>query len=162
MKKFVRAGILLSVAAALLAGCGSEAKSTKKENEWKRAEMIEEAAVPDFPARDKGYTLNITHGKTDGEYITVHATYTNNNKEPAYAYNSFRFKAFQDGVELEDCSDLEGEQASLALEVKDGATALVSYKFRLISESDIEVMACMPTEEEEVLAEMMFSVADIE
>ncbi len=161
MKRFLNICLVLSVSAALLAGCGSEMKSTKKENEWKTAEVVEEEKVPDFPARYKGYTLNVTHAKTDGEYITVHATYTNNNKESANAWSSYSFKAFQDGVELEDCSDSDGDQSSLLLEVKDGASCLISYKFRLNSESDIEIRACTPTEEEEILAEMTFSVADI-
>ena len=93
-------------------------------------------------------------GKT---VIKVQAVYQNDNAEALYAYCSFSVKAYQNGVELLDVSDINGNEAVLIQEVKDGASLQVCYVFELSDTSDVEVNICTPTADALVKAKKVYS-----
>lgn len=108
-----------------------------------------------------GCTLELTSGKvettdTGKEVLTVSATYTNSNSEPLYALCSFGVKAFQNDTEINDLSDINGSEAVLIKEVKDGNSLSVSYVFELTNESPVEVTVCTPTADEQVIAKVVY------
>lgn len=108
-----------------------------------------------------GCTLELTGGKvettdTGKEVLTVSATYTNSNSEPLYALCSFGVKAFQNDTEINDLSDINGSEAVLIKEVKDGNSLSVSYVFELTNESPVEVTVCTPTADEQVIAKVVY------
>ncbi len=159
MKKTIVTLLALSVAGMCLAGCGSDTTSTEEASSAEVAEETgEDEAVPAFPAEYDGCTLDVTLTEVDGDYVIAYGTYTNDNEDPLYASCSFGLKAFQGGVSLEDVSDINGDEASLIKEVKDGASVDVSYKFKLDNDEDeIEIMAVTPTADQDVLAEIFLS-----
>lgn len=107
-------------------------------------------------------TLELTDGTfeaaEDGtSLLRVTAAYTNKNAEPLYALSSFSVKAFQNGAEIQDISDINGKEASLIQEVKDGNSLTVSYLFELTDSSDVEVLVCAPTADADTLAKVTYS-----
>ena len=93
-------------------------------------------------------------GKT---VIKVAANYKNDNAEALYSYCSFAVKTYQNGIELRDVSDINGNEAALIQEVKDGASLQVCYVFELSDTSDIEVNICTPTADANVIAKKVYA-----
>lgn len=112
-------------------------------------------------AEYEGCTLELTGGKvetadTGKEVLRVSATYTNSNSEPLYALCSFGVKAFQNDTEINDLSDINGNEAILIKEVKNGKSLSVSYVFELTDESPVEILVCTPTADEETIAKAVY------
>lgn len=93
-------------------------------------------------------------GKT---VIKVMANYKNDNADGLYAYCSYSVKAYQNNVELMDVSDINGNEAALIQEVKNGASLQVCYVFEVSYTSDIEVNICTPTADANVIAKKVYS-----
>ncbi len=135
-----------------LTGCSSEQETTTSNELTNIAEY-------------DGSSLELTGGEVettdDGvEVLRVSATYTNNNSEPQYASSAFAVKAFQNDTEINDVSDINGNEATLIQEVKNGKSLSVSYVFELTDESKVEVYVCTPTADEEKIAEAVYLDAD--
>lgn len=98
---------------------------------------------------------------TGTQVLRVTATYTNNSAEPLYALCSFGVKAFQNDTEVADLSDINGTEAVLIQEVKDGNSLSVSYVFELNEETTpVEVIVCTPTAEEKPIAKAIYLDTD--
>lgn len=96
-------------------------------------------------------TAEITN--IDGrQALRVHAVYTNNSQDPYYASSCFAVRAFQNDKELEDYSDINGDEAALIREIKNGASLDVAYVFILEDESPVEVLVGEPTAEQKTIA----------
>jgi len=93
-------------------------------------------------------------GKT---VIKVEANYKNDNADGLYSYCSYSVKAYQNNVELIDVSDINGNEAALIQEVKNGASLQVCYVFEVFDTSDIEVNICTPTADANVIARKVYS-----
>ena len=144
-----KAAILLTVALllAFLAACGAAPAET----------ILTNTAVYDdmsLELRDG----SITEGEDGREYLVIEAVYKNDQTDPFYALCSFVVKAFQDDVELEDCSDINGADADLIKEVRNGAEITVTYRFALNGRSAVEVLICEPTANEATLARRSYSL----
>lgn len=77
--------------------------------------------------------------------VRVNAVYTNDSQEPLYALCSFAVRAFQNDIELTDYSDINGNEAELIREVKNGKSINVSYVFDYPEDTQIEVLIGSPT-----------------
>lgn len=88
--------------------------------------------------------------------VKVHAVYTNNSSEPLYALSSFAVRAFQNDVEIEDCSDINGNEASLIREIKNGKSLDVEYVFKLTDDSEVEVLVGTPTADMETVGQATY------
>lgn len=144
-----KAAIMLFAALllALLTACGAEPDET----------IITNTAVYD----DMSLELldgSITAGEDGREYLVIEAVYKNDQTDPCYALCSFVVKAFQDDVELEDCSDINGADADLIKEVRNGEEITVTYRFALNGRSAVEVLICEPTANEATLARRSYSL----
>lgn len=112
-------------------------------------------------AEYEGCTLELTNGiiettDTGKQVLIVSATYINNNSEPLYALCSFGVKAFQNDTEINDLSDINGNEAVLIEEIKNGKSLSVSYVFEITDESPVEVLVCTPTASEETIAKAIY------
>ena len=94
------------------------------------------------------------NGKT---VVKVVANYQNDNADALYSYCSYSVKAYQNNVELLDVSDVNGSEASLIQEVKNGASLQVCYVFEVLNVSDVEITICTPTADEKVVANKVYS-----
>lgn len=92
--------------------------------------------------------------------LKVVATYTNANTEPYYAYCSFGVKALQNGVGLNDVSNINGDEAALIKELKDGASLEVHYLFELTDDSEVEVLVTEPTADADVIGQKNYTVTE--
>lgn len=106
-------------------------------------------------------TLELTGGMvettdTGKQVLRVSATYTNNKSEPLYALCSFGVKAFQNDTEINNLSDINGNEAVLVEEIKNGKSLSVSYVFEITDESPVEVLVCTPTASEETIAKAIY------
>lgn len=88
--------------------------------------------------------------------VRVKGTYTNNSAEPIYALSGFAVRAFQNGIELTDYSDINAEESNLIREVKNGASIDVSYVFELTDESEVEVLIGTPTADQETIGKAIY------
>ena len=86
----------------------------------------------------------------------VEATYTNNDAEPLYALSAFAVRAFQNDKELADASDINGDEASLIQEVKDGRSISVTYVFVLDDDSPVEVLIGEPTADQTTIGKKLY------
>ena len=86
----------------------------------------------------------------------VNATFTNNSDEPLYAMSLFAVRAFQNDKEITDVSDINGADASLIKEVKDGASVEVSYQFKLDDDSPVEVLIGEPTADQDTIGKQTY------
>lgn len=93
-------------------------------------------------------------GKT---MLRVSAAYTNNNKDPLYALCSFAVRAFQNDVEINDCSDINGEEEALIREIKNGQSLQVYFVFELTDESGVEVLIGTPTADMETIGRAFYT-----
>ena len=97
---YIVATMLLIVS---LSGCGTESQESPE---------LTNTGVYD------GYTLTLESAtpETDDsgkQLIRVNATYKNDNSNPAYAYSCFSVRAFQNGQELTEISDINGSESEL-------------------------------------------------
>lgn len=88
--------------------------------------------------------------------VRIHAVYTNNGSEPLYALSSFAVRAFQNDIELDDCSDINGTEGALIREVKNGTSLDVKYVFKLIDDSEVEVLVGTPTADVETVGRAIY------
>ena len=144
-----KAAILLTVALLLasLAACGAAPAETIFTNTAVYDDMFLEL-------RDG----SITEGEDGHEYLVIEAVYKNDQTDPFYALCSFVVKAFQDDVELEDCSDINGADSDLIKEIRNGEEITVTYRFALNGRSAVEVLICEPTANEATLARRSYSL----
>ncbi len=70
--------------------------------------------------------------------------------------STFAVRAFQN--EIEDCSDINGAEANLIQEVKNGATLEVSYVFKLVDDSEVEVLVGEPTADQTTIGKAVYFV----
>jgi hypothetical protein len=135
--------------ALVLAGCAGE---TPKE-------VTNTAVYEDFTL-----VLGDAEKFTDAagqEMLRVYATYTNSSSDPYYSYSCFAVRAFQNDVELADNSDINGSEAALISEVKNGQSIEVTYVYALKDESEVEVLVGTPTADEETIGrQVYFSTGD--
>lgn len=168
-----KAAVVLFVAMILvfLVGCsnsspaGQEPEETPATGEGIVAEAteppVEEALteIAEFDDMSLGLRdCSITEGDDGLEYLVIEAVYKNDQADPYYALCSFVVKAFQEDVELEDCSDINGADADLIKEVRNGEEITVTYRFALNGRSDVEVLICEPTANEATLARKSYSL----
>jgi outer membrane lipoprotein-sorting protein len=96
----------------------------------------------------------------DGQnMIRVYMTFTNNNSNGLSLFESFSIKAFQNDIEIEDCTDINDDELSIPIirEVKNGASLVGSYVFAISGTDDVEILVRTPTADEEVLAEKVYT-----
>lgn len=88
--------------------------------------------------------------------VKVVATYTNNGSEPLYAYCSFAVRAFQHDKQIEEISNINGDESSLIQEIKNGSSISVTYVFKLVDESEVEVLVGEPTADQTTIAQQIY------
>jgi hypothetical protein len=93
------------------------------------------------------------------DMIRVYMTYTNDNADGLYLYESFSIKAFQKDMEIENCTDINDDELSAPdiQEVKNGESVVGSYVFAVSEAGDVEVRVCTPTADKELLAGKVYT-----
>lgn len=99
---------------------------------------------------------NIVTTDNGDKVVKVEATYTNKNAEPLYALSAFAVRAFQNDKELRDISDINGDEASLIQEVKDGQCVSVNYAFILDDDSEVEILIGEPTADQTTIGQKTY------
>lgn len=99
---------------------------------------------------------NIVTTDNGDKVVKVEATYTNKNAEPLYALSAFAVRAFQNDKELTDISDINGDEASLIQEVKDGQCVSVNYAFILDDDSEVEILIGEPTADQTTIGQKTY------
>lgn len=99
---------------------------------------------------------NIVTTDNGDKVVKVEATYTNKNAEPLYALSVFAVRAFQNDKELTDISDINGDEASLIQEVKDGQCVSVNYVFILDDDSEVEILIGEPTADQTTIGQKTY------
>jgi len=157
MKKII-IFILSLVLAISLCACGeASSKETVTESASKQENTIStigEYEKYNVEIKDAAFT------EIDGEScIRVNFTYTNNDTEPLYLYESFSIKAYQNDTEIENITDINnGEETELNVikGVKNGKSIECSMVFKTTADSSVEVRVCTPTADEVLLAAKLF------
>lgn len=131
-----------------LSGCGTESQESPE---------LTNTGVYD------GYTLTLESAtpETDDsgkQLIRVNATYKNDNSNPAYAYSCFSVRAFQNGQELTEISDINGSESELIKEIQTGKSLDVSYLYELSDNSDVEILIGEPTADETTIGKLTQSL----
>lgn len=142
---YIVATMLLIVS---LSGCGTESQESPE---------LTNTGVYD------GYTLTLDSAtpETDDsgkQLIRVNATYKNDNSNPAYAYSCFSVRAFQNGQELTEISDINGSESELIKEIQTGESLDVSYLYELSDNSDVEILIGEPTADETTIGKLTQSL----
>lgn len=88
--------------------------------------------------------------------VRVKATYTNNSQDPYYAASCFAVRAFQNDKELDEYTNVNGEEDNLAREIKNGETIEVFYHFALADDSQVEILIGTPTADEETIGRQVY------
>lgn len=88
--------------------------------------------------------------------VRIHASYTNKSAEPSYAACCFAVRAFQHDKELNEYSDVNGEDSELIVEIKDGQTVEVSYCFALEDDSEVQVLVGTPTADMDTIGKQSY------
>ena len=99
---------------------------------------------------------NIITMDNGDKVVKVEATYTNKNAEPLYVLSAFAVRAFQNDKELTDVSDINGDEESLILEVKDGQCVSVNYAFILDDDSEVEIRIGEPTSDQTTIGQKIY------
>lgn len=133
------------VIALLLSACGET------------NELTNVAKYEDYTLTLDGATIETTD--EGGNVIRVSATYTNNSSEPSYAYSCFSVRAFQNDTQITETSDINGNEANLIKEVKDGKSLSVTYVFELMDDSEVEVLVGEPTADCTTIAKETFPIS---
>lgn len=150
MKKFIRVCLAIVMMLSFTACSGAE---TEKENELTNVANYEETVLELSDA-------DVITTEDGRNVLRVEASYQNNGTDGMYAMCSFSVKAFQNDKEIADISDINGAEAGLIQEVKEGKTVQVSYLFELSDSSDVEVVVCTPTANEDVIAKRTYNVSE--
>jgi hypothetical protein len=151
---------MMALSLVLLSGCGQQAGNETLATET--GSVAQEATLGTV-AEYEGCTVELQDAEfftLDGQdMIRVYMTYTNSNSDGLYLYESFSIKAFQNDVEIEDCTDINDDELSIPIirEVKDGASIVGSYVFAVSGTDDVEVRVCTPTADEELLAGKVYT-----
>jgi hypothetical protein len=148
MKKII---LLASSLMLLLSGCGQSSVSDVN-NSVQEESVGTIAEFNDCKAELQESEIFMDNGE---QKIRVYVEYTNNNSDGMYMLESFVVNAFQNDVELTDCTDINDDEQSSTLiqEVKEGQSIVGSYVFTLTNASDdVEVRVCTPNADEELLA----------
>ena len=107
--------------------------------------------------------LSLEQASTDtlesGEKV-VKVVATNNGSEPLYAYCSFAVRAFQHDKQIEEISNINGDESSLIQEIKNGSSISVTYVFKLVDESEVEVLVGEPTADQTTIAKQTYLKAE--
>jgi hypothetical protein len=157
MKKVIWMMVLSLV---LLSGCGQQTESETLTTE--PGSVAQEATLGTVAEYD-GCMVELQEAEfftRDGQdMIRVYMTYTNNNADGLYLYESFSIKAFQNDVEIENCTDINDDELSVPViqEVKNGESVVGSYVFAISGTDDVEVRVCTPTADEELLAGKVYA-----
>lgn len=144
MKKVVTLLLTIAMAFAITA-CGST--ETQKQ--------LTNTAEYDNSVLELGEATIVTTDNGD-KVVRVEATYTNKNVEPLYALSAFAVRAFQNDKELADASDINGDEASLIQEVKDGQSISVTYVFVLDDDSPVDVLIGEPTADQTTIGQKTY------
>lgn len=154
MRKVV---MLIMVIAMLLSGCVIEIAPTDGSNKDSDCNT-ELTRIAKYENAQLELLNGISFVSEDGkQMMRVSAVYTNNGEEPMYALSSFAVRAFQDDVELTDCSDINGDQATLIQEVKNGQSVVVEYIFETPCLSEVEVLIGTPTADQETIGRAVYT-----
>ena len=139
--------LLLIMIMVLLAGCSTKEKELTNIGEYEgcKLELLD---------------AKVVQSENGKQVLKVNAVYTNNNEEPLYAACSFAVRAFQNDVELTDSSDINGDEAELIREVKNGKSLNVTYAFELGDKSEVEVLIGTPTADEETVGKNIYLKAE--
>ena len=154
--------LILMTAALSLTACGTADTSQQSVAvSSAKVEADQESNIGKY----EDYTLTLNDGTVatsdDGsKVIKVNATFQNDSSEGNYAYSGFAVKAFQNDEEIEAVSDINGDEASLIQEVKNGQTVDVTFVFKLTDDSDVEVLINEPTANETTVGKKIYKVAD--
>lgn len=96
---------------------------------------------------------------SSGEKLPSHTTQTDilltHSAPPCFVV-----RAFQNDTELTDCTDINGDESSLIVEVKNGASVEVSYVFELADESEVEVLIGTPTADQDTIGRAIYFKAE--
>ena len=156
---FISIGLILSLAA-----CGffpqpeEELTNTAEHQDFTlvlEEEITNTAEYQDFTLV-LGEAERFIDSNSQQTLIRVHATYTNASTEPQYALSCFAVRAFQNGKEIPEVSDINGSEASLTQEVMNGQTIDVTYVFVLEGESAVEVLVGEPTAEQTTIGKATY------
>lgn len=142
MKRIITLILTFTLSFALSA-CGGATKELTSTAEYEECDL----------ALSDGVRATTDEGK---DVLIVYATYTNNNSDPLYAYCSFNVAAFQNDVEITDVSDINGDEAALIQEVKNGQELIVRYVFELTDDSPVEVIVRTPTADTETIGRQVY------
>ena len=130
--KHIYSFIIATIMLLAFVACGVEAQLPQKQ------EITETAVYEDF-------TLVLGDAEFADGLIFVHASFTNKSQDPYYAASCFAVRAFQEDKQINDASDINGDQAELIREIKNDETIEVTYVFELQNDSDVEVVVGEPT-----------------
>lgn len=141
--------LLLIAVVLLLAGCGAEEKELTNIGEYEgcKLELLD---------------ANVVQSEDGKQILKVNAVYTNDNEDPLYAACSFAVRAFQNDEELTECSDINGDEAELIREIRNGKSLNVTYAFELEDESEVEVLIGTPTADEETVGKSVYLKTETE
>lgn len=138
--------LLLSIMMVLtITACGSNETEKQLTNKAEYENSVLELGEATIATTDNGDTV-----------VKVKATYTNNDAEPLYALSAFAVRAFQNDKEIADASDINGDEASLIQEVKDGQSISVTYVFVLDDDSPVEVLIGEPTADQTTIGKKLY------
>ena len=155
MKKIV--ALILSIVMMLgLVACGSTENNETSQNGQEQTEITN-------VAKYEGTVLELLEATVVGDdygryYVQVKANFTNENEDDTYALSSFGVFAFQDSVELENVSDINGTEETLVKSVKDGASIEVQYLFSIEKSGTVEIVVKAPTADEIVVGKQTYEV----
>ena len=153
----------------VFSGCSSSAPVSSTEVMEESAEadtayLVKTVAEDDnqevgLTASYNDQVMEILDGSINGDTLTVRIRFTNNSSDGFYALESFACMAYQDGIELEEVTDINDDEMGAALirGVKNGVSIEGEYKFTISGDSDIEFFICTPTAEEKILAKKVFT-----
>lgn len=139
--------IILAVLSALLlvylAGCGTTPKELTNTGEYEDC-ILELLDATKIVTEDGKNAVRVT------------ATYTNNGTDPLYAYCSFAVRGFQNDIEMNDLSDINGNEESLIREIKNGQSLSVAFVFEMTDDSEVEVLIGTPTADMETIGRAVY------
>lgn len=135
----------ITVMMFVLTSCGSSVDETQYTNKAEYEKSILELGEANIITKDSGENV-----------VVVEAIYTNNDSEPLYALSAFAVRAFQNDIQLIDVSDINGDEASLVQEVRDGQSISVTYVFLLEDNSPIELLIGEPTAEQTTIGKQIY------
>lgn len=142
---------LCLVATAGLAACSSESTADNTEEPASSTQPPDTSTAEYEDTKLELKDASKTTLEDGTEALLVNATFTNNSSKGIYAMSAFAVNAFQNDTQIEDISDINGDQVSLTTEVKDGASIDVQYCFKLSDDSPVEVDICEPTADQDKL-----------